>query len=90
VSSALLCCNRRMYEDHRLFQTVTVMTSQPGKMLGIDSAYDAARFLLEEWPVDEGRSARSMMSERSGTSIADALPARRGPSAAYGSRSCRE
>ena len=33
---------------------VTVLTSQPGKMRGIGSAYDAARFVLEEWPIDVG------------------------------------
>jgi hypothetical protein len=43
-----------MYEDHKPLQTVMVMTSQPRKMLGIGSAYDAAVFLLEEWPIDEG------------------------------------
>jgi hypothetical protein len=33
---------------------VTAETRQPGKLLGIGSAYVAAKFLLEEWPVDEG------------------------------------
>ncbi|MEK1933885.1 MAG: hypothetical protein AAAC47_29695 [Pararhizobium sp.] len=47
-TGAPLCCNMAMYEDHNPFQPITVLTSQPGKMLGIGSAYDAARFLLEE------------------------------------------
>ena len=43
-----------MSEDHKPFQTVTVLTSQPGNMLGIASAYDAARFMSQEWPSEEG------------------------------------
>ena len=44
-----------MYEDHRPFAIVTVLTREPGKMRGISSAYDAAKFVLEEWPgVEDG------------------------------------
>jgi hypothetical protein len=32
---------------------VTVMSRQPGMMIGIGSAYDAAKFILEEWPDDD-------------------------------------
>lgn len=41
-------------EDHKPFQTVTVLTRRPGKMLGVSSAFDAARFILEEWPHEDG------------------------------------
>ena len=40
-------------EDYRAFAPVTVLTSMPGMMVGIGTAYDAARFILEEWPIDE-------------------------------------
>ena len=37
-------------EDYRAFAPVTVLSSQPGKMMGINSAYDAAAFVLEQFP----------------------------------------
>ncbi|MEK1886391.1 MAG: DUF982 domain-containing protein [Phyllobacterium sp.] len=43
-----------MSENHKPFQTVTVLTIQPGEMLGIGSAFDAAKFLSQEWPAEEG------------------------------------
>ncbi len=52
----MLCCYRRM-EDHKPFEIVSVMSRQPGKMIGIGSAYDAAKFILEEWP-DDGNSEK--------------------------------
>ncbi|WP_147274734.1 DUF982 domain-containing protein [Phyllobacterium bourgognense] len=39
-------------EDYRAFAPVTVLTSTPGMMVGIGTAYDAAKFILEEWPID--------------------------------------
>ena len=38
-SYAPLCFSFRM-EDYRAFALVTVLTSKPGKMIGINSAYD--------------------------------------------------
>lgn len=43
-----------MYEDHKPFTSVTVLTRRPGKMRGIGSAYDATAFLLVEWPIGTG------------------------------------
>ena len=40
-------------ENYRAFAPVTVLTSMPGMMVGIGTAYDAAKFILEEWPIDE-------------------------------------
>ena len=37
-------------EDYRAFAPVTVLSRQPGKMIGVNSAYDAATFILEQWP----------------------------------------
>jgi len=51
-SSTLLCCNGLMYEDYRPFKIVSV--SQNGKAIGITSAYDAAKYILEKWPDDAG------------------------------------
>jgi Protein of unknown function (DUF982) len=39
-----------MYEDHKPFKIVSVL--QGGKSIGITSAYDAARYILEQWPDD--------------------------------------
>ncbi|WP_436116136.1 DUF982 domain-containing protein [Phyllobacterium sp. LjRoot231] len=44
-----LCCNDPM-EDYRAFAPVTVLGRQPGKMIGVNSAYDAAAFILDQWP----------------------------------------
>ncbi|MEK1886155.1 MAG: DUF982 domain-containing protein [Phyllobacterium sp.] len=43
-----------MYEDHRSFQMVQIFGRKPGQIVGITSAYDAAKFLLEEWPYESG------------------------------------
>ena len=40
-------------ENYRAFAPITVLTSMPGMMVGIGTAYDAAKFILEEWPTDE-------------------------------------
>lgn len=42
------------FEVYRAFSPVTVLTSKPGVMKGIGTVYDAAKFLLEEWP--EGKA----------------------------------
>ncbi|MDR6636234.1 hypothetical protein J2X72_005048 [Phyllobacterium sp. 1468] len=42
------------FEAHRAFSPVTVLTSKPGQLRGIGTAYVAARFILEEWPITEG------------------------------------
>ena len=52
-SSNSLCCNDHM-EDYRAFAPVMVLSSQPGKMIGVNSAYDAATFILEQWPSERG------------------------------------
>ena len=41
-------------EDYRVFKPVTVLTSQPGQMRGIGTAYDAAKFIVEGWPPERG------------------------------------
>jgi Protein of unknown function (DUF982) len=51
-SAELSCCNRRMYEDYRSFKIVSVL--QDGRSVGITSAYDAAKYILEKWPKDAG------------------------------------
>lgn len=38
-------------EDYRPFKIVSVL--QNGKAIGITSAYDAAKYILEKWPEDE-------------------------------------
>ena len=38
------------YETYRAFSPVTVMSRRPGQMINIGTVYDAAKFLLEEWP----------------------------------------
>ena len=40
------------FETYRAFHPVTVMTSKLGVMRGIGTVYDAAKFILEEWPED--------------------------------------
>ncbi|MBZ9600780.1 DUF982 domain-containing protein [Phyllobacterium chamaecytisi] len=42
------------YETYRAFSPVTVMSRRPGQMINIGTAYDAAKFLLEEWPPERG------------------------------------
>lgn len=51
MSSALLCCNEGM-EDYKPFKIVSVL--QGGKSVGITSAYDAAKYILDKWPDDAG------------------------------------
>jgi hypothetical protein len=41
-----------MYEDHKPFKMVSVL--QDGRSTGITSAYDAAEYILEKWPDDDG------------------------------------
>ncbi|RCW82013.1 DUF982 domain-containing protein [Phyllobacterium bourgognense] len=48
-----------MAEDYKAFSPVTVLTSQPGQMRGIGTAYDAAKFIVEEWPPERGGSKLS-------------------------------
>jgi hypothetical protein len=40
-------------EDYRSFAPVAVMSRQLGVLLHIGTAYDAAHFLLYEWPAEE-------------------------------------
>jgi hypothetical protein len=49
-SAWISCCNDRMYEDYKPFKIVSVL--QGGKAIGITSAYDAAKYILENWPDD--------------------------------------
>ena len=41
-------------EDYKAFAPVTVLTTKPGQMLGIGTAYDAAQFIAEGWPPERG------------------------------------
>lgn len=43
-----------MYEDYRTFKMVQVFGRKPGQLVAITSAYDAAVFLLQEWPDETG------------------------------------
>jgi hypothetical protein len=40
-----------MYENYKPFKIVSVL--QGGKAIGITSAYDAAKYILENWPKDQ-------------------------------------
>jgi hypothetical protein len=40
------------YEDYKTFKMVSVL--QDGRSTGITSAYDAAKYILEQWPDDAG------------------------------------
>jgi hypothetical protein len=40
------------YEDYKTFKMVSVL--QNGRAIGITSAYDAAKYILENWPEDAG------------------------------------
>ncbi|SFJ39200.1 MULTISPECIES: DUF982 domain-containing protein [unclassified Phyllobacterium] len=42
------------YEDYRAFQRVQVFGRQPGQLVSVSSAFDAARFVLEQWPDETG------------------------------------
>lgn len=44
-----------MYEDYKPFKIVSIL--QVGKSIGITSAYDAAVFMLERWPNEDGHKA---------------------------------
>lgn len=50
------------FELYRAFTPVTVLTSKPGVMKGIGTAYDAAKFILEEWP--EGRGGPKLRNAK--------------------------
>ena len=50
------------FETYRAFSPVTVMTSKLGVMRGIGTAYDAAIFILEEWP--EGRGGPKLRNAK--------------------------
>ena len=41
-------------EDYRAFALVTVLTKRPGLMINVRTAYDAAIFILDEWPPERG------------------------------------
>ncbi|PSH70122.1 DUF982 domain-containing protein [Phyllobacterium brassicacearum] len=43
-------------EDYKPFKIVSVL--RDGKAIGITSAYDAAVFMLEKWPDEDGLKAR--------------------------------
>ena len=43
-----------VYEDYKTFQRVQVFGRQPGQLVSVTSAYDAARFVLEQWPDETG------------------------------------
>ncbi len=48
------------YEDYRTFKVVRVFGRQPGQLVAITSAYDAAKFVLEEWPSEEAGNKHVM------------------------------
>jgi uncharacterized protein DUF982 len=50
------------FESYSAFKPVTVMSSKPGQMRGIGSAYDAAKFILDEWP--EGQSGPKLTNAK--------------------------
>ncbi len=53
-----------MYEDYRTFKSVQIFGRKPGQLVNVTSAYDAAVFLLSEWPQETGpkhRLAREIM-----------------------------
>ena len=50
-SSSPLCFSSRM-EDYSAFAPVTVLSSQPGKMISINSPDDATTLVLEQWPFE--------------------------------------
>ena len=61
-SSPSLCCNDCMYEDYKPFKIVSVL--HDGRSVGITSAYDAAAYMVERWPDEDGpkvRLARSIL-----------------------------
>lgn len=43
-----------VYEDYKTFRRVQVFGRPPGQLVSVTSAYDAARFLLEQWPDQAG------------------------------------
>ncbi|MEK1886535.1 MAG: DUF982 domain-containing protein [Phyllobacterium sp.] len=47
-----------MYEDYKTFKMVRVFGRKPGQLVAITSAYDAAVFLLQEWPEETGDKYR--------------------------------
>ncbi|ATU91459.1 DUF982 domain-containing protein [Phyllobacterium zundukense] len=53
---APLCYRSAIMEDYKPFKIVSVLRN--GKAIGITSAYDAAVFILEKWPDEDGPKAR--------------------------------
>jgi hypothetical protein len=51
------------FEDCRAFNPVTVLSSRPGQMLNIGTAFDAAKFILEQWPPERGGPKLEMAKE---------------------------
>jgi hypothetical protein len=45
-----------VYEDYKTFQRVQVFGRQPGQLVSVTSAYDAARFVLEQCRIRRDRS----------------------------------
>ena len=45
--------------EDKPFKDVTIMTSQVGRMLVINSTLRAAEYLLTEWPIFKGRNSLS-------------------------------
>jgi len=41
-------------EDDKAFEPVTVLTKRPGQMINVGTTYDAAMFILDEWPPERG------------------------------------
>lgn len=50
------------FETYRAFSPVTVLTSRPGQMLNIGTVYDAAVFVVNEWP--EGRGGPKLSNAK--------------------------
>ena len=53
---APLCYRSGTMEDYKPFKIVSVLRN--GSSVGITSAYDAAVFMLEKWPEEDGPKAR--------------------------------
>lgn len=50
------CYRFETMEDYKPFEIVSVL--QGGRSIGITSAYDAAKYILEKWPEDEAGPMR--------------------------------
>ncbi len=51
------------YEDYKPFPMVSVFGRQPGQLVGITSVYDAAKFILEQWPPEAGGPKHRLAQE---------------------------